>query len=86
MVEIDQEGLPNGCSTFVLVSSGPDVLKEAETIVRWYVESLKQDIMVQRLASKGISLETKRHPSSKSLKDISNWGNTLLEKILKSRL
>lgn len=78
LVEIDQRGLPNGCSTFVLCSAEHEAVAEADKVVKWYVEAVTQEKISARLAKVGVVFQVKHHPSSNSEADRSSWISRLL--------
>lgn len=78
LVEIDQKILLNGCSTFVLSSAQHEAAKEADKVVKWYVEAVTQEKMATRLARLGVAFQVKHHPSSNSEADRSSWISRLI--------
>lgn len=79
LVEIDQSGLPGGCSTYVLISQKPIEKKIANNVVRDYVEGKKLKDLQEELASLGIIFESKHHPRSISDDHLNAWRMRLLE-------
>jgi len=78
LVEIDQRGLPNGCSTFVLLSGRHDAALAAK-VVKWYVESVTHEKVETRLARSGVSFRIKHHPPGNTASDRSNWLSRLIK-------
>ncbi|WP_238378948.1 hypothetical protein [Geobacter metallireducens] len=79
LVEIDQSGLPSGCSTYVLISSTVVTRDLADEVVRDYVERELFDETQKSLRRKGIVLERKNHPHKDSVEHLSAWRNRLIE-------
>lgn len=79
LVEIDQRQLPSGCSTFVLFSTKHEAVKEADNVVKWFVEGLAQEKMRAQLVKEGVTFKVKHHPPSNSKTDASNWVSRLIK-------
>ena len=79
LVEIDQAGLPGGCSTYVLVS--PETVSDAvaDDLVKDYVEGISLSYIKSKLVAKNIILEAKNHPRSNSIEHQTFWRNRLFQ-------
>ncbi|MBT0893730.1 hypothetical protein KI811_07885 [Geobacter hydrogenophilus] len=78
LVEIDQPGLPSGCSTYVLTSQDVVTRDMADEVVRDYVEREPFEETKRSLKSKGVILERKNHPHTNSSDHQTAWCDRLL--------
>jgi hypothetical protein len=82
LVEIDQKGLPGGCSTYILVAREAMPKDLAETVVAAYVDE-KQSLSssTETLARQGIVLVPKNHPQSGNSEQQKTWREGVLKKV-----
>lgn len=81
LVEIDQKGLPNGCSTYILISTGPISNDDIGAVVKGYVKSKPLSEITEEFRKRSMTLKTKNHPISNNNIHTQNWCNLLLEEI-----
>lgn len=83
LVEIDQNNLTNGSSTYVLVSANGYgfTSTDAEVLLKLYVVNSKMDEFEKEFAAKEVNFLRKNHPAEKGEKYYRRWCEELLRKV-----
>lgn len=81
LVEIDQYGLPGGCSTYILVSDNELVEDHAIHVLKGYINGRALTETTDQLRKRGVSMKTKIHPISNGSVHTEKWRELLLKEI-----
>lgn len=83
LVEIDQNNLTNGSSTYVLVSANGHgfTSTDAEFLLKLYVVDSKMDEFEKEFAAKEVNFLRKNHPAEKGERHYRLWCKELLRKV-----
>lgn len=82
LVEIDQNKLPSGTSTYILVSGkGSFDYEDVKSLLRLYVNNTEIEDIVKEFSRQDIRFLCKNHPKAKKEELYERWRRTLLQKI-----
>lgn len=84
IIEIDQNGLPGGSSTYVLVSDAGNYTYTKELVegmLKLYVSNKTIKSIEANFSEKGLRFVHKKHPAGKGERDYKAWRERLLERI-----